>query len=53
MRACHWVDHLPAISAYLELRAREQEQECCRIRQVLPEAAGIAGEVTVHLARRL
>jgi hypothetical protein len=36
------------------LRVREQEQEyCCQIMRVLPETAGLAGDITVHLARRL
>jgi hypothetical protein len=34
-------------------RAREQEQEYCQIMRVLPETAGRAGGITVHLARRL
>jgi len=35
------------------LRAREQEQEHCQIMGVLPETAGLAGDITMHLARRL
>jgi hypothetical protein len=53
MSARDWVGHLSAISAYLELRACEQEEECCQIMQVLPETVEAAAGITVHLARRL
>jgi len=53
MSARDWAGHLPAIPAYPGLRACEQEQEYCQIMPVLPETAGITGDITVHLARRL
>ena len=53
MSARDWAGHLPAIPAYPGLRACEQEQEYCQIMRVLPETAGITGDITVHLARRL
>ena len=53
MSARDWVGRLSTISAYLDLRACQQEEGYCQIMQVPPETAGIAGDITVHLARRL
>jgi len=52
MSARGYVGHLPAISAYLELPAWEQEQVYSQIMRALPETVEVAADIAVHLARR-
>ncbi len=52
MSAPAYVGLLSTVSAYLELPAPQQEQVYRRIMQVLPDTVEIAGDITVHLARR-
>jgi hypothetical protein len=50
--ATEYVGHLSTISAYLELPASVSEQVLRQIRRVLPERVTVAGDLTLHLARR-
>jgi SAM-dependent methyltransferase len=52
MSASDYVGHLSTISAYLELPGPVREQLFRRIRRVLPERVAVAGDLTLHLARR-
>ncbi|MEU9828012.1 class I SAM-dependent methyltransferase [Micromonospora chersina] len=52
MTARDYVGLLSTVSAYLVLPAVEREEVYRRIMLVLPEAVEIAGDITVHLARR-
>jgi hypothetical protein len=52
MSASDYLGHLSTISAYLELPAPVREPVFRRIRRVLPERVAVAGDLTLHLARR-
>lgn len=52
MTARDYVGLLSTVSAYLVLPAADREEVFRRITLVLPEAVEIAGDITVHLARR-
>ncbi|HEX9033438.1 MAG TPA: class I SAM-dependent methyltransferase [Streptosporangiaceae bacterium] len=52
MTARDYVGLLSTISAYLELPTSEQAQVFSQIMQVLPGTVEVAGDITVHLARR-
>ncbi|MFF8716812.1 class I SAM-dependent methyltransferase [Streptomyces sp. NPDC015184] len=52
MSASDYLGHLSTISAYLVLPASERAEVFSRIGRVLPEAVGMNGAITVHLARR-
>ncbi len=52
MSASDYVGHLSTVSAYLVLPASQREQVFGRITRALPDAVGVAADITVHLARR-
>jgi hypothetical protein len=52
MSASDYLGHLSTISAYLELPGPVRAQVFRRIRRVLPERVTVAGDLTLHLARR-
>jgi SAM-dependent methyltransferase len=52
MSASDYVGHLSTISAYLELPGGVREQVFRRVLRVLPERVTVAGDLTLHLARR-
>jgi SAM-dependent methyltransferase len=52
MSASDYVGHLSTISAYLQLPGPVRERVFRQILGVLPERLAVAGDLTVHLARR-
>lgn len=48
-----YAGHLGTVSAYLQLPASERAAALAAVRSVLPDEVEVAGELTLHLARRL
>ena len=53
MPAEEWIGHLSTVSAYLVLSDEDRAEAFHRLRAVLPDHVEVAGDVVLHLARRI